>query len=432
MKTQTDYMRWVALSAFMLASSLSFLDRQILAALAVTVQGEFQLSAQQYGYLLSIFSITYALASPLAGWWIDRVGLDKGITVSIGLWSLAGLATGFVSGFPGLMACRAALGFAESGGIPASGKAVAVYLRPQERALGSAFGQIGISIGMVAAPVLATGIAVRYGWRAAFIVAGLLGFLWIPMWWFVSRKIPANPVEPAAKGEGLANMLQDPRLLGLVAANILGMTTYSLWMNWTTVFLVRTQGLTQQEANLRFAWIPPLFAALGGLAGGAISLRFARGAPARKGQSQPSMHPSRRLPSGLDELPFAGGVSEAQRDLPAARRKAALIAAVALLATAAAPHLPTTALATAVICWSFFWSVAFSVNLYALPLDYFGASRAASGIACLTFAYGLMQTVLSPAIGGMIDHYGFAPVCALVSALPLCAWATLQWTGRPA
>ncbi len=398
MTTETNYTRWVALFAFMLAASLSFLDRQILAALAVTVQTEFALSGKQYGYLLSAFSITYALSSPLAGWWIDRVGLNKGISVSIGLWSLAGMATGLVTGFPGILACRAALGFAESGGIPASGKAVAMYLRPKERALGTAFGQMGISIGMVGAPVLATGIAAAYGWRAAFIVAGLLGFVWIPFWWLVSRIIPSNPVEPAPKGEGLATMLKDRRLIGLVCGNILGMTTYSLWMNWTTVFLVRTQGLSQQEANLNFAWIPPLFAAFGGLAGGTISLRFARRTD----------------------------------DMPSARRKVVLIAAVALLITAAAPLMPSTVLATAVICWSFFWSVALSVNVYAMPLDYFGAARAASSIAALTFAYGLMQTVLSPAIGGLIDSYGFGAVCALVAPLPLCGWAILQWTGSRA
>jgi hypothetical protein len=71
------------------------------------------------------------------------------------------------------------------------------------------------------------------------------------------------------------------------------------------------------------------------------------------------------------------------------------------------------------------------VNLYSLPLDYFGASRAASGVASLTAAYGLMQTALSPAIGGMVDRYGFSPVCGLLSVLPLAAYGVLRATGRP-
>ena len=388
--------RWVAMFVFTLASSLSFLDRQVLAALAPQLQTEFQLSSQQYGYIVSAFSLCYALASPVAGVAIDRIGLNLGISISIGLWSLAGIATGFVSGFAGLLGCRAWLGAAESGGLPASGKAAALYLLPRERALGAAFGQIGISIGMIGAPVLATGVALRYGWRTAFIVAGVLGFVWIPLWLAVSRWIPRNEV-PASPGmQGFRDMAADRRLWGLMAANILCMTIYSLWMTWTTVFLVKERGLSQAEANLRFAWIPPLFAALGGLAGGAMSMRLVR--------------------SGVQ--------------LSAARFRVILIGAIALLVTAITPHLPTTELATAAICWSFFWCVALSVNLYSLPLDYFGASRAATGVAALTAAYGLMQTVLSPAVGAMVDRYGFSPVCAGLAVLPLAACGVLRATSE--
>jgi ACS family hexuronate transporter-like MFS transporter len=380
---------------FTLAASLSFLDRQVLAALAPQLQREFQLSSQEYGYIVSAFSLSYALSAPLAGMAIDRVGLTLGTCVSIGLWSLAGIATGFVNGFAGLLGCRAWLGVAESGGIPASGKAAALFLLPSERAIGSAFGQIGISIGLVSAPVLATAVTVRYGWRAAFVVAGLLGFLWIPLWLAVSRFIRPRESESAATRQPVGEMIRDRRLWGLMIANVLCMTVYSLWMNWTTVFLVKGRGLTQEQANLQFAWIPPVFAALGGLVGGGISLRLAR--------------------SGVG--------------LAAARYRASLISACGLLVTAAVPHLPSTTLATAGICWSFFWSVSLSANLYALPVDYFGAARAASGVAALTAAYGLMQTVLSPAVGAMVDRYGFGLVCGVLSVMPLAACWVLRVTG---
>jgi ACS family hexuronate transporter-like MFS transporter len=390
---QAHPLRFLALFLFMLSSSLSFLNRQVLAALQPTLKTEFGFTATEYGYLLGAFSLAYALSAPLAGWFIDRVGLRKGIVAAVGLWSLIGSATAFATSFAALLACRALLGFAVAGGIPGSGKAVALYLAPKERALGAAFGQTGISLGMVAAPVLAGAMATRYGWQSAFIIAGLLGFVWIPLWWLVSRLIPYSEPPAAVDEQGLAG---DKRLWGLVAANVLSMTIYSLWMNWTTVFLVRTQGLTQEDANLRFAWIPPLFAALGGLTGGTISLRL----------------------SGM-----GGGI-------PAARRKTILAGAMALLITGATPFLPGTALATAGICWGFFWSVAVSVNVYALPIDYFGARRAATSIAMLTFAYGLMQTVTSPAIGWLVDHYGFAPVCAGLSVAPFGAWMILEWTSN--
>ncbi len=391
-------LRWLAMFVFTLASSLSFIDRQLLAALAPAIQSEFGLTLAQYGTVVSIFSLAYALTAPLAGVFIDRAGLNTGIVVSIAAWSAVGVATGMTTGFLGLMACRAALGVAESGNLPASGKAVALYLAAGERALGSAFGQIGISIGMVVAPVMASGFHASYGWRMAFVAAGLLGFLWIPLWLAAARAVPRAHEEKRGKGAALSELARDRRLWGLIAANILSMTIYSLWMNWTTVFLVKVRGLTQQEANLQFAWIPPLFAALGGLAGGSLSYRFARrGAP-----------------------------------LTQARLRAVGVASLALLATALAPLAPSTVLATAVICWSFFWTVAYSVNTYAMPIDLFGTERAATGVAALTMAYGLMQTVLSPFVGSMVDRHGFVPVCAAVAVMPLLGWAVLRMTAREA
>lgn len=391
-------LRWLAMFVFTLASSLSFIDRQLLAALAPAIQSEFGLTLAQYGTIVSIFSLAYALTAPLAGVFIDRAGLNTGIVVSIAAWSAVGVATGMTTGFLGLMACRAALGVAESGNLPASGKAVALYLAAGERALGSAFGQIGISIGMVVAPVMASGFHASYGWRMAFVAAGLLGFLWIPLWLAAARAVPRAHEEKRGKGAALSELARDRRLWGLIAANILSMTIYSLWMNWTTVFLVKVRGLTQQEANLQFAWIPPLFAALGGLAGGSLSYRFARrGAP-----------------------------------LTQARLRAVGVASLALLATALAPLAPSTVLATAVICWSFFWTVAYSVNTYAMPIDLFGTERAATGVAALTMAYGLMQTVLSPFVGSMVDRHGFVPVCAAVAVMPLLGWVVLRVTAREA
>ena len=101
---------------------------------------------------------------------------------------------------------------------------------------------------------------------------------------------------------------------------------------------------------------------------------------------------------------------------------------VLLLLTAAIPWMPSPVLATAGICWSFFWITAQSVNIYALPLDIYGAGRAAFAIAALTFAFGIMQTVVSPGVGWLIDVYGFSPVCALGAALPLAAAVVLQLT----
>jgi ACS family hexuronate transporter-like MFS transporter len=176
-----------------------------------------------------------------------------------------------------------------------------------------------------------------------------------------------------------------------VAANVLAMTVYTLWSNWTTVFLVQAYSLSLAQSAW-LAWMPPVAANLGGLFGGWLSMRWIRGGSA-----------------------------------PApARLRACFVTALLLLVTAAVPWLPGAALATGGICLSYFWVVAFSVNLYALPLDVYGSARAAFATAMLTSAYGAMQAVFSPLAGALIDRWGFQPVCAIVAVLPLGAYVVLR------
>ena len=137
-------------------------------------------------------AIVYAVVAPAAGWFIDRVGLNLGAAIAVALWSVAGSATAWTRSFSGLLACRTVLGAAEAAGIPASGKANATYLEPRELALGTAFNQVGITLGSVAAPLLVTLMQPRYGWRSTFALCGALGFLWIPLWLFTSKRVPAR------------------------------------------------------------------------------------------------------------------------------------------------------------------------------------------------------------------------------------------------
>lgn len=384
--------RWIAFGVVTLATALNYLDRQLLAALAPGIRHEFDLSNAQYGLLISAFSLPYALSSPAAGLLIDRVGLNLGITIFVALWSMAAMATGLAGTFAALVAVRAWLGVAESGGIPASGKANALYLPPRERALGAALNQVGLSLGAAGAPLLAAWFAPAYGWRALFLFAGALGFLWIPLWLGTARAIPPKGEAPGA-GRPVPELVRDTRLWGLAAANVLAMVLFSLWSNWTTLFLVSEHGLSQAEANRRFAWIPPVSANLGGLAGGWAAHRLIRGA-----------------------------------ETQSARLRVCLWSALALLVTAVVPFLPSAGWATLAIALSFFFTTAMSVNIYAMPLDLFGAGRAAFAVATLTLAFGLMQTLISPAVGALIDRYGFAPVCVAGSLAPLAAYAVLRST----
>jgi ACS family hexuronate transporter-like MFS transporter len=386
---RADRYRWWILAVFMLSSALNYLDRQSLATLAPLLRSDFQLSREQYGWILGAFSITYAASAPFAGLLIDRIGLTRGISAAVGLWSCAGIATGFTTGLGGLVGCRAVLGAAEAGGFPSAGKAIHTYLRPPERAVGNAINQAGVSLGAILAPPVATWIAVRYGWRMAFVLPGVLGLAWIPVWnWTAGHSPRAQKTIP---GPGHRELLRDRRLGAFIAANALGMVGYSLWTNWTTQYLVDMHHLTLPQAAW-YAWIPPLVAMGGGFAGGWLSLRL--------------MH------AGIPAT--------------AARFRVCFAAALLSLATAAIPHAPTAAWASAGISLSTFAVSAFSVNTYTLPLDVFGGARAAFSVSMLTASYGAIQLAISPLFGAIIDRHGYGPVTAIAALTPLAACAVLR------
>ncbi len=383
--------RWLAIAVFVLSSALNYLDRQILAQLAPVLKDEFSLTNRDFGLILSGFSLVYAFASPVAGMFVDRVGLNRGISLALGLWSLAGAATGFVNGFASLIAARGALGMFQAAGVPAVGKAIRTYLLPKERAVGQAMSQLGISLGAALAPPLATWLAIHFGWRSAFWVTGAAGFVWIPLWLLIARRTPAQPDAAAPPSGGPGEVLRDRRIWLYVAANILGMAAYTLWTNWTTIYLVQMHSLRLEETAW-LAGIPPLVAPLGGFLGGWLSLRLIHGGAAPLN----------------------------------ARYRACRLSAMGMLITAAVPLTPSPILATAAISVSFLFASAFSVNLYAMPLDAFRPERAAFGVSMLTGAYGAMQTVVSPLIGQLVDRWGFQPVCVMAALLPLAGILILR------
>ncbi|HEY3741528.1 MAG TPA: MFS transporter [Bryobacteraceae bacterium] len=389
-------LRWFAVAVFSISVMLNALDRNLLAAVQPSVRGQFGIDNAQYGELVASFSIIYGLSAPVMGWMLDRFGLTLVATLAIGLWSLASIMTGYAGSFETLLIWRGVLGFAESAAIPASNKAYAFLLPPRERSIGTAVNQFGLTIGSVGATLLAGWAAPHFGWQSTFWIAGPLGWLWIPLWIWMSRRVDLRPAPAAQQAAGSApwTVLGDPKLWALAGSILLTMPLYSLWTNWTTAYLVRERRLTEAQANLGFAWIPPIFATLGGVAGAWAAYRYA---------------------------PRWG--------VQSARFRVCLAASVVLLLTAAVPYAPSTAIATVAIGLSFFFTLAISVNVYAMPLDLYGPERAGFAIAILTCMYGLMQFAISPEIGHVVDQFGFKPICLVGAVCPL-AGVLILWTQR--
>lgn len=395
MTLSVERLRSLLIGVVVLSSALNYLDRMVLAALAPVIKQEFALDSAGYGRLLSVFSIVYAFSSPVMGYLIDRTGLKWGTAFAVTVWSMAGLLTGFAATYTGLLLCRALLGLGEAGGVPATGKAFAAYLEPKNRALGTALNQVGLTIGSSAAPLLTAWCLQLGNWRNAFIIAGALGIIWLPLWLLIAGRAPAiTPADTApvtTKG-----LLTDRRFQLLILANVLSMTVYSLWTNWTTLFLVQRYALTTVDALRLYSWIPPIFATAGGLAGGWL----ARVLIMRDGEVRRS------------------------------RLYASLAGAVLVVLTALTPAAPNAALATAGISLAMFGVTSMSVNYYAAPLDLFGASHAAFAVSALTGAFGLMQTFVSPVIGSYTERLGWTPVVLIIAFMPLLSLPAFHWSLR--
>jgi ACS family hexuronate transporter-like MFS transporter len=381
--------RWVAITVFIFASVLNYLDRQILATMVDIwrTRPEFPFSYDDYGLLLSVFSLAYALSALFVGAFIDRVGLNRGAGLAVAVWAIASFGTGASHSVRELLVWRALLGISEASAIAAVTKAVAMYLLPPERAVGQAMSQLGLSLGAGIAPAFAVYFSYRYSWHWAFYAAGLLSLAWIPIWLATARAIPVVAPLQTGRATHSFGLFRDPKLWALIVANMLGMTVYSLWANWTPTYLVRVHHLTPPEAA-HYTWVVPLTGYLGALLGGAISWRLVR--------------------SGMTPV--------------AARKRACLLSAIFLLTTMAVPMMPNPALATAGMSFSYFWVCAWSTNHYTLPIDIYGAGRAAFGGASLVFAYGVMQSIVSRPLAAIIERYGFGAVCVTFALLPMLSY----------
>jgi MFS transporter, ACS family, hexuronate transporter len=385
-------LRWVIISVFILSNTLNFLDRQLLAAFAPTLKGVFHLSNVQYGTVISAFSIIYAITTPFAGYLIDRIGLNGGSVVFVGFWSLAGMATGFVKTFRGLLLCRASLGLGEAGALPLLSKANATLLSSAEWGLASALGSVAVTLGSIVAPLLAALLSGE--WRSAFVVAGALGLIWLAIWLLTVRCTGGltRSLDSAYSSTTVTHpkvsrpqLLRNHGLWRIVGAYPLVLCVFILWLNWTTIFLVQHARLSQTDANRFFAWLPPAFVAIGGFFNGSMAFRWIR--------------------RGADGL--------------AARKRIAILCAPLFAVGAVIPFIPSTRLMIIGICLMMFacQSVVGSLNI--MPIDLFGREHAAFSISLLACSYSLAQTVLSPLIGLSVDRFGFTPVCIVTSLLPM-------------
>ncbi|CEJ68941.1 Hexuronate transporter [Chryseobacterium oranimense G311] len=180
---QNRNIRWWMLSLVFLATTINYLDRQVMGLLKPVLEKEFSWDEKDYSYIVMAFTTTYAIGYMAMGRFIDRVGTKIGYAVSLIVWSLASIGHGIVKNTIGFIIARSTLGISEAGNFPAAIKSVAEWFPKKERALATGIFNSGATVGAILAPLLVPFILGHYGWRQTFVWIGALGMVWIVLWW---------------------------------------------------------------------------------------------------------------------------------------------------------------------------------------------------------------------------------------------------------
>ena len=185
--------RWTICALLFFATTINYIDRQVLSILAPELQKSLHIDDIAYGYINSAFQAAYAVGLLLFGGVMDRIGTRKGLAGAVVVWSVAAMAHIFARSAIGFGVARFALGFGESGNFPAAIKTVAEWFPKRERALATGIFNSGSNIGAIAAPLLVPWLALHYGWLSAFFVTGVLGFIWLIFWLVLYHKPEEHP-----------------------------------------------------------------------------------------------------------------------------------------------------------------------------------------------------------------------------------------------
>jgi MFS transporter, ACS family, hexuronate transporter len=278
--------RWTICAMLFFATSINYVDRQVLGLLAPTLQHSIGWTEAQYGYIVGAFQLAYAIGLVAAGRMVDRIGCRIGFALIMGFWSLASMGHALAASALGFGIARFFLGLGEAGSFPAAIKTTAEWFPQRERSLATGIFNSGANIGAILAPALIPWITLRFGWRAAFLATGILGAVWIA-WWLTKYHDPkdhprVSPAELLHIQENSAEPVQQipwQRLLAYKqtwAYSIAKFLTDPIWyfyLYWLPKFFDERYQLGLSHIGLPLIIIYN-FSTIGSIGGGWLSTAF--------------------------------------------------------------------------------------------------------------------------------------------------------------
>jgi ACS family hexuronate transporter-like MFS transporter len=252
---KTNY-RWGVVALLFFATTINYLDRQVIGLLKPTLEKEFVWTEEDYSHIVMAFQAAYALGLLIFGGFIDKLGTKLGYTISLIVWSLAAMLHAVVKTTLGFGVVRAALGAGESGNFPAAIKVVAEWFPKKERALATGIFNSGANIGAVVAPVMVPWILGIYGWQMAFIITGAIGFVWLIFWWFL-YEVPARHKKiNAAEFEHVHSDTDEPVVEGAAEEKVKWGRLFGIRQTWA---FVAGKFLTDPIWYFFLFWLPSYF-----------------------------------------------------------------------------------------------------------------------------------------------------------------------------
>ena len=398
--------RWRIAVMLCLITTINYVDRQAFSVAAPVLMDEFSLSNTEYGWITSGFLFAYAVGQLVTGPVIDRLGTKRAFSLAVIAWSLAGIAHAFGRGFLSFFTFRSLLGLSEAANFPAALKAVAEWFPRAERSMAVGILAVGPGLGAMITPPLIGLIIETLGWRAAFIVPGAIGLVWLWWWQRYFHSPDRHPsisereyrliltgrdrVEPPVKRPWYW-ALRYREIWGLMLSRFIGDGAFYFFVFWLPLYLSSARGFNIMEIAL-FAWIPFLALDIGSLAGGWLGQRLIRDGV--------SLDRSRKIVIWIG----------------------ALIVPVALPAVTT----DSAAAAIALISVAMFAMQFKASSLFTLPADLFPARDVATiwGLFGAVGSFGAMA--FNAVVGWTIDHYSYQPVFAAVAVMHIFSAAMIS------
>jgi len=258
--------RWLICSLLFFATTVNYMDRQILSLLKPILDSQLKWTNTEFGWVNGAFQLAYAGGTLVFGAAIDKVGTKIGYAVSIAAWSVAAMSHALVGSVSGFITARVALGLGEGGNFPSAIKAVALWFPPRERAYATALFNSGSNVGAIIAPAIVPWLAFSFGWRSAFVAAGIAGLVWLAFWipWYEipERSAKLRPDELAyirsQDGAAAANeapfpwrdILRHRQAWAFIVAKFLTDPVWWFFLIWLPDYFKQTRGL-----SIKSSWV---------------------------------------------------------------------------------------------------------------------------------------------------------------------------------